>query len=133
MPRHLHTILAILLLFSGSYLFGQQVSLKNFDVRSAGASVHLAWGLTSESGVSEYRLYKKLSNESEYVYVATVPATGAGDYSFVDEDIFKNSTLVINYELRVVKNGSIYRYYATLTHNTTSVQQTWGSIKAMFQ
>jgi hypothetical protein len=133
MPRHLHTLLAILLLFSGSYLFGQQVSLKNFDVRSSGASVHLTWGLLGETGVSEYRLYKKLSHESDYSYLATLPATGSTDYSFVDEDIFKESTLVINYELRVVKNGSVYRFYATLSHNTTSAQQTWGSIKAMFQ
>ena len=133
MPRLLHSILAILLLFSGTYVLGQQLSLKNFDVRSSGATVQLTWGLLSESGVSEYRLYKKLSQENEYSYLATLPATGASEYSFVDEDIFKDNTLVINYELRVVKNGNIYRFYATLSHNTTSAQRTWGSIKSMFQ
>jgi len=126
-------LLVLLSLLVAPKASAQVISLRFFDVKSLGASVQLAWAAQSESGISEYRLYKKLSTESEYSYVSTLPATGAPEYAYVDNDIFKENTLVINYELRVMKNGSTYKFYTTLSHNATSAQRTWGSIKSMFQ
>jgi hypothetical protein len=77
-------------------------------------------------------LFRKV-NEGSFQPVTTLHANGSGRYTFMDDDIFKNESQVLTYELQVMKNGRYHKFYTTLSHNPTAIQRTWGSIKSMFK
>ena len=54
-------------------------------------------------------------------------------YTFLDDAIFKTESRVIYYELHVVTDNRVHKFSRSLSHNPTSVQRTWGSIKSMFR
>lgn len=111
-----------------------QIPLMNyFNLTSDGADVLLEWEIQSEEGVSEYRLFRKYNDEATFTHVATLPVSGLRKYSYLDDNIFKAEHRVLQYELQVVVQGKVYSFGRTLTHNPTSIQRTWGSIKAMFR
>ncbi|MDB4286358.1 hypothetical protein N9933_03565 [bacterium] len=112
---------------------GQSVVLNHLIVKSEGASVKIEWEIQDESGVTEYQLYRKINEGSQFEFVETIYADGSLTYEYIDDEIFKNDAKVITYELRVVKNGKTHKFYSTLSHNPTAIQQTWGSIKNMFK
>jgi hypothetical protein len=123
----------IFICFSAKNAVAQGVVLNNFSVNSVGSDVRIAWNIQNETGVSEFRLYRKMSTETDYKYVGTIPTNGSLSYTYTDDNVFKTEATTITYELRVIKNGSMYNFYSTFTHQTSSVQRTWGSIKSMFR
>jgi hypothetical protein len=111
-----------------------QIPLMNFfNLSSDGADVLLEWEMQTEEGVSEFRLFRKYNDEATFTHVATLPVSGLRKYSYLDDNIFKAEHRVLQYELQVVMGGQVYSFGRTLTHNPTSIQRTWGSIKAMFR
>lgn len=123
----------VLFCFAAKNVSAQGVVLTNFTVNSVGSDVRIAWNIQSETGVSEFRLYRKIGNETDSKYVGTIPANGSLSYIYTDDNVFKTESTTITYELRVIKNGTMYNFYSTFTHQTSSVQRTWGSIKSMFR
>lgn len=120
----------------GAYsgLSAQTVLLNYFQLSPTGSDVVLEWEIQSETGISEYRVFRKFNNEPILAHLATIPSNGLGRYQYLDDDIFKNQSEIIHYELQVILgNGQIHKFQATLSHNPTSVQRTWGSIKSMFR
>ena len=109
------------------------VNLRQFELRSEGSSVMVSWELSEEDNVEEYRIYRQDAENAPLELIHTKTPGGLGLYEFLDNDIFKNERRVIFYELHVVKNGEIHKFYASLNHNPTAIQRTWGSIKKMFQ
>lgn len=123
------------LLFLFSITIGthaQGVTLDQFLVKSEAANVVVTWQITDESNIAEYKLYRKI-DEGAFKMVATIPANGLGSYAYMDDDIFKNDSQVLTYELQVMKNNRLHKFYTTLSHNPTAIQRTWGSIKSMFK
>lgn len=110
-----------------------QVLVNQFVLSSEGADVLLTWELLDEAGIEEYRLFRRINQEPTAAHVATLPANQAGLYTYLDDDIFKNKARVIMYELHIVTEAKVHRFTRSLSHNPTSVQRTWGSIKAMFR
>lgn len=133
MYRFISLIFLILFCFASENAAAQGVVLNNFSVNSVASDVKIAWNIQSETGVSEFRLYRKMSTETDYKYVGTIPANGSLSYTYTDDNVFKTEATTITYELRVIKNGTMYNFYSTFTHQTSSVQRTWGSIKSMFR
>jgi len=128
----LQLILLIVLFFTTLNTQAQGVTLEQFIVKSEAASVMVTWQITDESNIREYKLYRKI-DEGAFKMVATIPASGLGNYVYEDDDIFKDDSQVLTYELQVMKNNRLHKFYTTLSHNPTAIQRTWGSIKSMFK
>ncbi|MEM6265014.1 MAG: hypothetical protein AAGI38_21055 [Bacteroidota bacterium] len=134
MRKHLLNIVLLLsCLMWATSSYGQAVELYSLTASPEGASVWIRWEMEEETGISEYRLYRQIDVNSRFEQICTMHATNAGKYQFLDDDLFKDDSQVITYELQVIKNGRTHKFYATLSHNPTAIQRTWGSIKSMFQ
>ncbi len=121
-------------LFLASYqVQAQQVLLNFFNLNPNGADILLEWEVQDEASVSEYRIFRKFQDDPTFTFVGAISATGAKSYQYLDDDIFKSTSRVIVYELQVVKDNQVYRFTANLSHNPSSIQRTWGSIKSMFK
>lgn len=133
--RLLHIVIWLVLsLGLGFNAMGQdQVLVNQYTLTSEGADVLVSWQLQSEEGVKEYRLFRRINEEPTAAHVVTLPATGSPVYTFLDDAIFKTESRVIYYELHVVTQSRVHKFSRSLSHNPTSVQRTWGSIKAMFR
>ena len=127
----------IFLLFSflaGSQsLRAQTVLLNYFTVSSDGSDVVLEWEVQDENAVQEFRIFRRVNDEPTGAHVVTIKPNGLRSYQHLDDGIFKDSGRVITYELQIVTAQRTDTYQASLSHNPTSIQRTWGSIKAMFR
>jgi hypothetical protein len=121
-----------LVLFAGTAR-AQNLTLNFFHASPNGADVIVAWEVPSEAGITDFRLWRKMNDETQYVLLDQVNPTGALTYRYQDYTVFKDEAKTISYKLQVYQNGAVFTYYTDITHNPTSVQRTWGSIKAMFR
>ncbi len=130
----LPAILLTVFLSGGGDVFGQSVLLDYFNLSPDGSDVILEWQMKTEDQVVEYQVFRKFNNEPLQAHIATISPNGTGAYQYLDDDIFKTESEVITYELQVLMtNNQVHQFQATLSHNPTSVQRTWGSIKSMFR
>jgi hypothetical protein len=113
--------------------FGQSVIVSDFNLTSDGADVLLEWELPDESGIIEYRLYRRLNQNPSQDHIVTIKADGSGSYRYLDDGIFKRDSKVIHYDLEIIQERKTDVLTNSITHNPTSIQRTWGSIKAMFK
>ena len=114
-------------------LSAQTVLLNYFTLEADGASIVLEWEMQGEEGIQEFRLFRKFNDEPSLAHVVSLTANGAFKYKYLDDDIFKTQGRVIHYELHIVTSTKTHKFYATHSHNPTSIQRTWGSIKSMFR
>lgn len=114
-------------------LKAQALTLDYFNAAPDGSDVLVAFEVPNESGVTNFKIWRKIDNESNYTFLDHIPPTGAMQYQYLDYTIFKDEARNISYKLQVYQNGAVYTYYTNILHNPTSVQRTWGSIKAMFR
>lgn len=121
-----------LVLFSGT-IKAQNLTLNYFHASPDGADVIVSWEVPSENGITNFKLWRKVNDETQYLYLGEVRPNGALSYSYQDYTVFKDEAKTISYKLQVFQNGAVFTYYTDITHNPTSVQRTWGSIKAMFR
>lgn len=119
-------------LFAGS-VRAQNLTLNYFHASPDGSDVIVAWEVPTESGITDFRLSRKMNDETQYAILSNVGPTGALTYTYQDYTVFKDEAKTISYKLQVYQNGAVFTYYTDITHNPTSVQRTWGSIKAMFR
>lgn len=119
--------------FFAQHAVAQMTSLRQFNLKSDGASVIVHWEVGGEDGIEEYRLYRQDHEGAPLELIHSQSPDGISQYEYMDNDIFKNERRIIFYELHIVKDGEIHKFYASLNHNPTAIQRTWGSIKKMFQ
>ncbi|RMG66450.1 MAG: hypothetical protein D6722_14990 [Bacteroidetes bacterium] len=111
----------------------QSVLLNYYNLTADGSDVLLEWEVQDTRGITEFQIFRRMNNESSGVHVATIPISSGSAYSYLDDDIFKTDGQVIHYELHIVMPGKTETYERSLSHNPTSIQRTWGSIKSMFR
>lgn len=111
----------------------QNVLLNSFVLQADGADIMISWEIQDESKVAEYRIFRRFEDESTQTHVVTLPNNKQSYYTYLDNNIFKQTPKVLYYELQVVVNGQIHKFSQGLAHNPTSIQRTWGSIKSMFR
>lgn len=135
MPKHLFTYLlfgALLCCFP-KQAQSQTILLNYFNLKVDGAQILLEWELQSESTVKEFRVFRRFNDEPSLAHLITMPVKGIMKYNYLDDDMFKTRGRVVHYELHIVTNKKTYKYFASQSHNPTSIQRTWGSIKSMFR
>lgn len=122
--------------FGAFYLLNaQDLSVQRFVANASGTDVLLTWDLKSTgSGITEFRILRKINQEQNFTQLATLPAQASKvNYDFWDRTIFKETPKWIQYRLVVVRNGQVSPIDTYITVNPTSAQRTWGSIKSMFK
>ncbi|MEM7658555.1 MAG: hypothetical protein AAF399_20695 [Bacteroidota bacterium] len=107
--------------------------VEDFRVTNNGADILLEWDMLSLAGVTEFQLFRRVNSEPTKSHVTTLSPNGQMKYSYLDDDIFKTEGLVVHYELHIKVNGKVEIITRSLSHNPTSIQRTWGSIKSMFR
>jgi hypothetical protein len=129
--------LAGLLMFAFALLSlglrAQTLTLSYFNASPDGTDVLVSFEVPSEAGVTNFKLWRKIGNEPDYSFLTHMAPTGNMRYTYLDYTIFKDEAKQISYKLQVYQNGAVFTYYTNILHNPTSVQRTWGSIKAMFR
>lgn len=126
-------LLTVALVLFGSATKAQNLTLNYFHASPDGSDVLVAWEVPSEAGISSFKIWRKVNDESSYALLDQITPNGSLSYTYQDYTVFKDEAKTISYKLQVFQNGAVFTYYTEITHNPTSVQRTWGSIKAMFR
>ncbi|MEM7368576.1 MAG: hypothetical protein AAF587_08220 [Bacteroidota bacterium] len=131
--QFLYILPFFLLLSLFSQVQAQALLIQDFRLITEGADVLLEWEMQTESEVTEFRVFRRFNQDQTKAHVTTVLPNGSNKYSYLDDDIFKTEGRVIHYELHVIVNETTHKFTRSLSHNPTSIQRTWGSIKSMFR
>ena len=111
----------------------QTLTLSYFNASPDGSDILVSWEVPDEGGVTTFKIFRKIDGESSWKFLDHVAPTGSNSYNYLDYTLFKDDARNVTYKLQVYKSGVVYTYYTSIVHNPTSVQRTWGSIKAMFR
>lgn len=131
--RYIRPLFFLISITSVQTLYAQQFLINFFNAQPKGADVLIEWEVQTDAGVAEYQVFRRFDNEPTLTHITTVKPSGSRKYVYLDDDIFKTTSRVIHYELQVVTPDKIYKSFAVISHNPTSVQRTWGSIKSLFR
>jgi len=109
--------------------------ITSFSAQPAGDHAVLEWTSGSEAGLSIYQIERSLDG-LEFISVAQVsPMGNLSSYIYEDYPLYKESTRIFYYRVRVIMtNGSSsLSSVKIVTLSFSGIQQTWGSIKALFK
>ena len=119
---------------------GYDVTITNFEAENPdndSNTIILRWTAENEGNISEYEIHRRMDFDSDFNPIdQPIEATGRGEYTFEDKQVFKNQTQAnqISYRLMARQNGILEEVAEIDTEYTSSgVRRTWGSIKRMFQ
>ena len=105
--------------------------------RSNGSSITVHWDSDDETGIIGYEIARKVGWDGQYVVlVPSYRAKGSNQpYDFVDDSAFRTSGTYYEYRITALYGSGARSdpYEVGVSHNTTGVKKTWGSIKAMFR
>jgi len=105
--------------------------------RSNGSSITVHWDSDDETGVVGYEIARKVGWDGQYVVLVPMDkAKGSNQpYDFVDDSAFRTTGTYYEYRITALYSSGARSdpYEVGVSHNTTSVKKTWGSIKAMFR
>lgn len=125
----------ISLLILSSLIFAGTQFL-DFKAHSESGNMVLEWQTDKEVEVKSFTILRSTPNGPFYE-VGTIQARG--DYSFyrfVDEGVYKTSSNVYRYKVRINDGNPNPGYSQTISSTVGSVsgfKSTWGSIKALFR
>lgn len=110
-------------------------AVQQFTASYQGVDVRLDWSVGQEQGIEAFELFRRKNEAEDFRRIATIPAAGRLSYSFLDDDLYKNQGgHQVQYRLTVRRNdGTVQHFFTHIQHNPTTVQRSWGSIKAMFK
>ena len=108
-------------------------TIKDFRGWSDGRVVTIEWYADDEAGCSGYVVMRRAGINGSFTTVTRDPMNLEEDkhYIFTDETAFRTSDSF--YQYRIVPVGKAETYDVSVTHSTSGVRRTWGSIKAMFR
>ena len=105
------------------------------DIRgwSDGRVVTIEWYADDETGCSGYIVMRRSGINGSFATLTSTPIPLREDkhYIFTDETAFRTTDNF--YQYRVMPVGRAESYDVSVTHSTSGVRRTWGSIKAMFR
>ncbi len=136
MLHRILTLSLIVLLLTLS-VFAGVIKDGSLNAKSDGNSITIAWFSEDESSVERFELERKAGINGAFMPLAVVATRGNNSsYQYVDETAFRITESIYKYQVKVVfSNGTSPAYYGpiTVSHKTSDVRRTWGSIKAMFR
>ncbi len=132
--KRLTAILALLVLLAPAAR--AEVELLSMSVNALFDHARLEWQTGQEINFQSF-VIERSPNGQSFLPVGVVQARGSfSEYSFTDEsplDVDRERTFF--YRIKLVNRDGTFTYSETLevSLNFSAVQQTWGSIKAMFR
>ncbi|MFN0157697.1 MAG: hypothetical protein ACKVRP_06445 [Bacteroidota bacterium] len=104
---------------------------------SDGTSITIRWRSEDETDVARYEIERKAGVNGQFIPLVAISLRGnSSAYEYVDDSAFRITESIYQYQVKVVfANGAAPIYYGPITvrHDVSSVNRTWGSIKAMFR
>lgn len=104
---------------------------------SDGSNITIRWESDDETNVARFVLERKAGIHGVFVPLTELsPKGNNSSYLYVDETAFRTSESLYQYRVKVMfTNGTAPVTSGTITvsHRTSEVRRTWGSIKAMFR
>jgi hypothetical protein len=138
--------IAILVLVQTAYLFGATLTLQRFSAFATGSEVRVEFTSQNETGIRTYHIERAKEGTSNFVKVKEEsPKGNFQTYTFLDEGPFfkpsdkysdsKNSEDTYTYRIKAVyvDGSTSFSDVANVSHQTSSVNKTWGMIKEMFR
>ena len=132
---YLARVAVILVLFTALVSAGP-IKDNSLTGTSNGSSISVRWLSEDESGVVGFDLERRTGLGLAFSVIAGFQPKGSNStYEFVDETAFRGAETLYQYRVKVIySNGTSVDYGPiTVSHNTSDVRRTWGSIKAMFR
>lgn len=126
----------VLLALCASLALAGAIKENSLSGTSNGNAITIRWLSEDETGVLRFELERKAGLNGQFFLLSTVVPKGSGSaYEYVDESAFRTTENLYQYRVKVVfSNGSSVDYGPiTVSHKTSDVKRTWGSIKAMFR
>lgn len=129
------TLAVLLCSFAVAFADELGVSLNYFRAGYEGTDVRVEWEVNSESSVSSFEVYRKLSGETNFRRINEIAVTGTRRYAVLDTDLrtVPNRTGTITYKLTVETSTGDQSFTTAFINNPSSVERSWGSIKSMFR
>jgi hypothetical protein len=121
---------AVLLVFTSF-----QFQVNSFLAVYQGSDIRLEWKVTDETEVLGYEISRKKDSDAGYSRLTELPKSNAGNYFWVDDNLYKDGEGIENISYRLTANTSTgpKYFYAGIQHSPTAIQRSWGSIKSMFR
>ena len=129
-----HGILALIFAIAIPLVLWAGADILEFTAESQGDGVLLIWRTGVEFNLSTFQVQRS-SNGTSFYSVADVEPTGSySEYQYYDNNLM-DSIKTYYYRLKMVDiNGTVtYSAVREVTLIFSGIQQTWGSIKAMFR
>jgi len=131
MKRMISSILFFILF---SQLFGS-VTYNNFEAKSEDNNIILSWITTTEINLKEIKILRRTATGQFFEIATLAPKGNNSSYEYIDENAFKTNDSFYAYKLQFVENDDSISesIEIAVSHKTTDVVRTWGSIKALFR
>jgi hypothetical protein len=115
--------------------FAGPIKDNSLTATSDGNAILVRWLSEDETGVLRYELERKAGLGGQFFLLTTKDVQGNNStYEYVDDSAFRVTESLYQYRVKVILNGtSVYFGPITVSHKTSDVKRTWGSIKAMFR
>lgn len=112
--------------------------LESFTGKSESNSIILEWEINSQKEIESLTILKRRTGEQDFNSLHKFNSIASNSYkgSYKDESpLYKSLNMSFEYQLRIVMIDQSIEYSSPITvnMNISSVNQTWGSIKAMFR
>jgi len=110
--------------------------LEYFSGKSGNGYILLEWKIDSANEIESFYIMKKRIADTDYKSIHRINSVGnSTEYYYKDESLYKTSDLNFEYKLKIVFIDQSIEYSEPIeiNMNISSVNQTWGSIKAMFR
>jgi hypothetical protein len=104
---------------------------------SNGSDIVVRWSTVDEMGVQRFDILRRAGTSGDFTVISSVAQLKGNNstYEFVDKSVFKISSGVYQYKIRVIngQNPAPETDPVTVSHVSSAAKRTWGSIKAMFR
>jgi len=109
--------------------------INDFNAYAEGEYAVLEWNSGSEDGLSNFQVERSFDG-LQFIAIATLAPQGDNSsYRYEDHDPYKNSSRTYYYRIRALMSDgtSSLSSVQSVTLWFSGIQQTWGSIKALFR
>jgi hypothetical protein len=113
-----------------------QSLINNFTAQAQGESyVLVKWNSGAETGLTNFQVERSLDGISYSNLAILSPQGSNSSYSFEDHNIYQGSNRTYYYRLKaqMANSDPIYSSVQSVVMFFSGIQQTWGSIKALFR
>ena len=125
----------LILLVLGSVSYGDAI-ISGFSGYEDDGRIIIQWTTEMETGVSGFEIQRSTDQGRTFFEVGFLHAQGRGSgYTFIDDSIIaKMSGREYSYRLKIRNSNGDTQFTDVINIETVlSVQQTWGSLKALFK